>query len=208
MQSLSVRPPLRLRNTERDVRKMKKGKDIGIVRISPGFTSEDAQRSRIQTVFPGGLEFVPVTKGFGLEMSELEDAVRQAHAQRVAILRLEVLGPFLRTAGDLFTLFALIENLGVELHILEPAIVIGPKNPLPYQTAKTLWDELRINRKKEIANASRAKAIARGHSPGRKTKGNPSVVMALRAQGKSIREIATKAGISTKLVQRIIHNSD
>jgi hypothetical protein len=71
---------------------------------------------------------------------------------------------------------------------------------------KKLWEQMIVESVRrsrvENAHASRRKAIAAGHKLGRKKVRDDAVIMKLRMEGLTIREIAARIGMSTMAVQR------
>lgn len=62
----------------------------------------------------------------------------------------------------------------------------------------------RLAERRKNMEASRLKAIANGHPPGRKRVGDRELIRKLREQGYSLRGVAQLSGVSTSAVSRAL----
>jgi hypothetical protein len=181
---------------------------LGITRQAPGFIDEHFQARRIREAHqsnPGtDLKLLQIAEEPepACELLDLREQIWNSGAHLILAWKMEVFAPFIRNSEEFLSFIALLEDLNIELQLIESDLLVGKDHPLPYRIALSLWQLMRINRKRENASASRAKAMAKGRPLGPKPKVDAHKIHLLRREGLSIRAIADRVGISPAAVQR------
>jgi len=185
---------------------------LGITRSSLGLRDEKLQREEITGRCVSRdlqqLRFIDLA-GENIEsIRDLANALQEMSVRKLIVGSMNVLSPLLVDAQDLLAFLGLLERGSVELLVLDPPLIIGRHDRVSFSALESMWALIKLSRRRENANASRAKAALRGVKPGQKRKADPSEVRELRERGYTIQRIADEKGVSTTSVQRALKEAD
>lgn len=185
---------------------------LGVTRTSLGLLDEKRQRAEIFDRCSARdrlqLRFIDMADEGIESLSELSAVLQSMNTRKLVLWSVSVLAPLLVDAEDLLAFLGLLERRSVELYVLDSGLAIGQHDKVSLSALESLWALMKLNRRRENANASRAKAALRGAKPGQKRKVDPSEVSELRREGLTIQEIADQKGVSTTSVRRALQEAD
>jgi DNA invertase Pin-like site-specific DNA recombinase len=187
-------------------------KVIGVTRTALGFVDEAVQcreiMARCSSRDRQQLRFFDLSLAVTTGLDEFMAILRAENARKIIMLSLNVLSPMIFDLEDLLNLLAALERLSVEMVVIEPPLIYSEFDRITFGELGAAWALMKLNRKRENANASRAKAELRGVIPGQKRKCDPQEIMELREKGYTIQEIADLKQISTTSIQRALKVAD